>query len=420
MSKYICIKEAYEWISIGSNKNELTQDEVEELSKYLDDKKDNFETAILEVKYKKIRFINYVGVICLSNVTIEILPKISLSSDSEKDREALLLMLSKCSKLPFDIDKTMSLNLKDFSLIDLLSKFFLEHLKKQVNRGLYFEYTSKEENLNSIKGKLLLTNHMRMNYSNKVKAYCAYDEYNENNFLNTVLKKACMVILRKVNDEDIKNDVKKIIAMFDNVDLEYIDKYKLLNYKFHRQNNRFKEAYDIATLILLNMSMESSTGDSNGFSMLFEINTLYEEYISTIVSNIWNNENRETIVQDNSKYLLNNINTNRGNFNLKPDIILKDNKESYDIIIDTKWKSANAKIESSDMYQMYAYITRYTKARKCILLYPYNDDKMEYRKWELFEPFNDKYIEVKVVRLDSLNNTVKDLEKILDITYKFN
>lgn len=52
MSKYICIKEAYEWISIGSNKNELTQDEVEELSKYLDDKKDNFETAILEVKYK--------------------------------------------------------------------------------------------------------------------------------------------------------------------------------------------------------------------------------------------------------------------------------------------------------------------------------------------------------------------------------
>lgn len=414
MNKYICVKEAYEWILIGSNKNELTQAEVDELSEYLDDKKDNFETAILELKYKKIRFINYVGVICLSNVTIEILPKISLSGNSEKDRTVLLLMLSKCSKLPFDIDKIMSLNLKDYSLIDLLSKFFLEHLKKQVGRGFYFEYTSKEENLNSIKGKLLLTNHVKVNYANKVKAYCAYDEYNENNFLNTVLKKACMVILCKVNDEDIKNDVKKIIAIFDNVDLEYIDKNKLLNYKFHRQNNRFKYAYDIAILILLNMSMESSTGDNNAFSMLFEINTLYEEYISNIVSNIWNNENREIIVQDNSQYLINNVNTNKGNFNLKPDIILKDNKESYDIIIDTKWKSANSKIEPSDMYQMYAYITRYTKARKCILLYPYND-KIEYSKWKLFEPFNDKHIEVKVVRLDSLKNTIEDIEKILDI-----
>lgn len=415
MSKYICIREAYDWISVGESKNELSENEFDELIKYLEGKKDNFESGIIDIKYKRVRVINYVGIISLNNVTIEILPKISLSGNKKKDREILLQMLSKCNKLPFSINESMSLNLKDYDLIDLLAKFFLKHLQSQVNRGLYFEYINKEENLNLIKGKLLLNNHIRVNYANKVKAYCGYDEYSENNFLNQVFKKVCMLILRKVNNDDVKNYIKKMLAIFVDVDLGYIDKNKLINYKLHRQNNRFKETYEFAKLILLNMSMESSVGNDNAFSMLFEINTLYEEYIGNIVSQIWNSEDRGTLLQDKSKYLLNNINTNRGNFNLKPDIILIDKNEKFDIIIDTKWKSADSKIESSDMYQMYAYITRYINAKRCILLYPYNEDKREYSKWQLFEPFKDKYIEVKTIRLENLNSTIEDLNKILEL-----
>lgn len=222
-----------------------------------------------------------------------------------------------------------------------------------------------------------------------------------------------MLILRKVKNEDIKNDIKKIISIFADVDLGYIDKNKLVSYKFNRQNNRFKEVYEFATLILLNMSMENSVGSDNAFSMLFEINTLYEEYIGNIVSQIWNNENRDTLIQDKSKYLLNNINTNRGNFNLRTDIILIDKKEGYEIIIDTKWKSADSKIESGDIYQMYTYITRYDQTRKCILLYPYKGDQREYPNWELFEPFNNKSIEVRAVRLECLSSSIEDLTKIL-------
>lgn len=417
MSKYICIREAYDWISVGNNENELLESEFSELIKYLENKKDNFDSGIIEVKYKRLRVINYVGVISLSSVTLEILPKISLSGNMEKDREVLLQMLSKCNKLPFSINESMSLNLKNYDLIDLLAKFFLKHLQNQVNKGIYFEYINKEENLNLIKGKLLLNDHIRINYADKVKAYCRFDEYSENNFLNNVFKQVCMLILCKVNNDEVKNDTKRLISIFCDVNLEYIDKNKLINYKFHRQNNRFKEAYEFAKLILLNMTMENSVGNDNAFSMLFEINTLYEEYIGNIVSQIWNSQDRYTLLQDKSKYLLNNINTNRGNFNIKPDIVLSDKHEKFDIIIDTKWKSAGSKIGSSDIYQMYAYITRYVKAKKCILLYPFNNDmkKREYIKWQLFKPFEDRYIEVKTVRLDNLNSTIEDLNKILEI-----
>lgn len=415
MSKYICIRETYDWIYVGDKDNELSVSEFEDLLIYLNDKKDNFKTGIIDVKYKKLRLINYVGIISTQNVIIEIVPKISLSNDIEKDRELLLQMLSKCNKLPFSINESLNLNLKNYNLIELIAKFFIENLSQQINRGMYLEYINKEENINVIKGKLLLSNHIKKNYSNKVKAYCGYDEYSENNFLNLVFKTACTIILRKINNDDVKNGVKRILSLLADVDLNYIDNNKLLKYKFHRQNKRFKESYEFAKLILLNMSMENSKGNDSAFSMLFEINNLYEEYIANILSQLWNNQNRNVFIQDSSKYLLENISSNRGNFNLKPDIVLNDNKEKYQIIIDTKWKLVDSKIEPSDMYQMYAYITRYPNSKKCILLYPCMIENNTYSKWRLFEPFEEKYIEVKTVRLENLNSTIEDLKSILDL-----
>lgn len=413
MNKHICIRESYDWIYIGDNDNQLRKSEFNELLRYLDDKKESFKSAIVEVKYDRLRLINYVGIISIQNIVIEIIPKISLSNNKKKDKKVLLQMLSKCRKLPFDINNSMSLNLSEYNLIELLAKFFIEKLQIEINKGIYCEYMNKGENLNFIKGKLMLSNHVKKNHVNKVKAYCSYDEYSENNYLNLVFKTACTVILRNINNDDLKNDVKRIVSCLADVDLIYLDKNKLSKFKFNRQNCRFEESYELAKLILLNSSMENNLGDDNAFSMLFEMNTLYEEYIGNILEEIWNGEHKQIELQDNSKYLLKNPLTTKGNFNLKPDIVLIDEKEDYQIIIDTKWKSVDSKIESSDIYQMYAYITRYVKAKSCILLYPYHNEKNE-KHWCLYEPFINKNIEVRTVRLESTDNTIEDLNSILE------
>ncbi|MCS4570204.1 hypothetical protein FZ989_05960 [Clostridium perfringens] len=58
-----------------------------------------FKLSISGFGYKKLKFINYVGVIALDNLVIEILPKISLSGEVLEDRKVLLFMLSKCRKI---------------------------------------------------------------------------------------------------------------------------------------------------------------------------------------------------------------------------------------------------------------------------------------------------------------------------------
>ena len=412
MNKHICVREAYDWIYIGNKDNQLTRYEANGLMKYLSHREDKFPCGIIKNEYNRLKLINYVGIISIENVTIEIIPKISLSNDKKKDKEILLQMLSKCSKLPFDIDNSINTNLVEYDLIELLTKFFVQKLQREINKGIYREYISKEENLNFIKGKLILSSHIKRNHANQVKAYCSYDEYSENNFLNLVFKTACNVILRRINDDEIKNNVKRVISCFSDVDLVYLDKNKLLKYEFNRQNNRFKEAYELAKLIVLNTSMENSLGEDNAFSMLFEMNTLYEEYIGNVIEGIWNNSYRRTKLQDNSKYLVKNLYTGRGNFNLKPDIVLSDEKEDFEIMIDTKWKSVERNIEPTDIYQMYAYVTRYEKARSSILLYPYYNEDY-YRYWCLYNEV-DKKIAVRVVRLESVDNTIEDLKSILN------
>ncbi|WLD28397.1 McrBC 5-methylcytosine restriction system component [Clostridioides difficile] len=196
------------------------------------------------------------------------------------------------------------------------------------------------------------------------------------------------------------------MSYFYNVDLAYINREELLDYKFYKNNDRFKDCYSLAKLILLNLSMDNSENNQDAFSILFEINILYEEYIGNLIKSIWNNEFRETYIQDKSKFLLKNEQTGKKTFNLRPDIVLYDSKYESEIIIDTKWKAievdSNIFYRSSDIYQMYAYITSYENAKRCILLYPCIKKDKNYSSWRLLKSFKGKFIEAKTVRLDDI------------------
>lgn len=107
--RHIIIKESYESLRIvddfydyegeyfyGNYSCEkiISRREAHELYNYAMSKKLDMDNILWE--RDTLRFINYVGYIRLSTVSIEILPKISLNDSAELERKALLNMLSKC------------------------------------------------------------------------------------------------------------------------------------------------------------------------------------------------------------------------------------------------------------------------------------------------------------------------------------
>ena len=411
-TKYIILKEGYDWLSVGSEDNEITSSEYKDLCLYL---KKNIGNKSIVYDYNKIKFINYVGIIKVNNLIIEILPKISLSNDIIKDREMLMFMLSKCNKLSVDIKELLNSNIINNSLIDILAKVFSKKLLNELQKGLYREYVSKEEALSIIKEKILISKSIKENTINKNKINCRDDEFTEDNLFNAILKRAINVILFSTKNDDVKKELNIINNIFNDVLDIYIPNNIILNYKLNRMNNRFLECFTLAKLILLNSSMDKSLGKENGFSILFEMNYLYEEYIGVLLKEVFNDTNISINTQEKSRYLLWNTLKERNEIALKPDIVIyKDNKPK--IIIDTKWKRSsinNREIYSqSDIYQMYAYITTYTECEECILLYP-KEDNISHSEWKLNQNIGDKRISISEISLESYETSKKELFKLV-------
>lgn len=410
--KYICIRESYDYIDLGDKKDNLSYKELKNLTSYLNYKYNN--KNIIELNIDKIRFINYTGIIALDNLLIEILPKISLGDDIDNDRKMLIKMLSMCNRLPLNIEQSASINTSKNNLLEVLVKMYIENLENEIRKGVNLEYISESDNINTLKGKLLLKEHINKNYTNKSKVYCKYDIYSYDNFLNQTFKHACSIVLNKISDEQVKSKIKKILQLFADVSEDSILKEKLNIFKFDRKNERFKLSYEFAKLIIKNESSKNTYGNKNAFSILFEMNILYEEYIGKLVLKNFTEKNTKVLLQDNGKRLLKNIKTNKSNISLKPDIVLYKN-DMASIIIDTKWKqidyNGRLNYSQSDIYQMYAYVNAYKDSKRCIILYPSLKGNIDYPIWEV--DGENKYIEIRVARLDSMENTLDDLRSII-------
>lgn len=411
--KYITLREGFDYLYVGEGENKVTEREFQSLSKYIED---SLSSQLVVLGYKKLKFINYVGVIALDNLVIEILPKISLSGEVLEDRKVLLFMLSKCRKINIKTLDFIGSNLKNNPLIDIMGEIFYRDLSRELQRGIYSEYVSVENSIGNIKGKLLVTKHSKVNRFNKNKAYCAYDEFTEDNFFNRILKKALSYLLREVRNERLKSNLRVLDRSFEEVSDKFINKHALNRYKLNRRNERFKNSFELAKMILNGSMGDNSKGKEFGFTLLFEMNYLYEEYIGVVLKEVISEENIFVSTQEKAKYLLYNKKRKREEIALKPDIVIyKD--ENPKIIIDTKWKkgSRNGKENYSqgDVYQMYAYITSYKECEKCVLLYPKEEDEGNII-WNL-KGYQDKKIFMRSVDLSSYERTKESLKDIIKV-----
>ncbi|WP_226674921.1 McrC family protein [Mesobacillus jeotgali] len=404
--KAVTVREAYDWLQIGK---QINQTEWDELLRFLQDK--YFKSV--EIGYGKIRFINLVGIIQLSTIRIEILPKLVIHEESEdKNREALINMLTVTRNLPVTLNEGTLSQLAKSDLFHVFAQVYIQSLLKELRRGIYREYKLIEENSQSLRGRFMFHQHIRKNAFQPVKAYCEYDEIQEDVLLNRILKRAVKMVYPYIAKSSLKSESLFMLEMFDQVNDVPIQKKDLRNFHFNRQNQRFQDAFLIARLILENQLMTSKYSGEQSFSFLFEMNVLFESYIERAFRFLeWEN-NLKVVPQHDEKRLLININSGQENIKLKPDFVIYN--DSAQMIVDTKWKSilreGRVTYQQADLYQMYAYVTSYEQANRCVLLYPKSENGL-LPKWQV--PGRNKYIEIHTIRLSSLVETLEDLKSII-------
>lgn len=319
------------------------------------------------VGHKRIKFSNYVGVIQVKNLTIEILPKADSNDDNAKAKskwhDALISMLQECKLIKLSSISNAKLKLKSASILDLYYEAFLTEAERIVRQGLVKSYRNVSENLNKIKGKINFTKHTLKNYLHKEKFFVEHKVYDENNKFNQILLKALITLEKLSNNPQYLIRIKRLLLDFENVREKNVTSSWFKNLKYGRNSERYKYAVTLSKLIILKYSPDLKGGKEDVLAIMFDMNMLYENYIYRKL---------KALQRDSMIPITRVRGQNRRPFwetrGLRADIVIE--TESDNFVIDTKWKVLKSKTPSDDdLKQMFVYNLHYDTDLS-ILLYP--------------------------------------------------
>jgi len=370
---------------IEEDKNYIKPDTFEAIEKFV---LENETEQYLKITTKKgfgkvLQAQNYVGVIQTKDgTTIEILPKIQ-NVDEEKSKEILIKMLKTLKNSPFKHFNTANLKSSKMPLLEIFISMFLEELSKLIQKGIKSDYISKEENLKFLKGKLKISEQIKQNSIHKERFFVQFQEFSSDRIENRLIKTTLQYLYKKSKSNKNQQRIREFLFVFDEIEVSHTIKTDFLQIKLNRQMRDYKQVLLWCKTFLLENSFSPYKGDAIAFALLFDMNLLFESYVYDYLRK---NGDFTSIKNQDKKHHLAYENRS-GKFALKPDIVIN----GGEIIIDTKWKilsanKSNQGISQSDMYQLYAYGTKYQNCEKLYLIYPKDGETPE----SSYEYFNDK------------------------------
>lgn len=310
--------------------------------------------------HQGIRFGSYVGVIQIGGLTIEILPKADNNENADKYlwQNVLLNMLKVCKHIQVESISETQLKKQYHSILDVYFELYLNEIERLVKKGLIKKYRKNQSNQNALKGKLLFAQNIQQNLVHKERFYCEHQIYDKDHLLHQILYKGLLILKTFVNDS-LKDKLNRLLFEFQDFENINIQKKHFDKITIDRKNHDYQKAIDIAKIIVLNYSPSLNYGNENLLTLLFDMNTLWEEYIFRILQKHKTDE-IEVSFQNSDKFWENK--------RIRPDIVLKTQEETF--VIDTKWKIIEANNPSDDdLKQMFVYNLHW-KAEKTLLLYP--------------------------------------------------
>ena len=317
----------------------------------------------------------YCGIINYNGKDFYILPKIANNDDKDTNLNIFTYMLMYSNNINVKNENIAnSLNHTSNNILEIFIQMFAKNLFKELQKGIYKEYITEQDNLTVLRGKYLINENLKHNFT-KSKIYCEFDEFSEDNKLNQFFLYAIKTLMNFTKNKKI---LKMCELVFDDVEFNKFDINKL-DIHFNRLNTRFRDSFEFA-LLLLKKSIPMFDDGKKSFAFLFDMNELFEKFIGKIYESI----DSSTILQNERNF---------GNLKLIPDVVCED------MIIDIKYKLVEdkKKLSRDDKYQMFVYGTNFG-IKDTMLLYPEHNNKKVIEDLKLGK--DDKIVELKMRSID--------------------
>jgi 5-methylcytosine-specific restriction enzyme subunit McrC len=325
---------------------------------------DAHEGQYFDILHNGIRFKQFVGVIQIDNLLVQIHPKADKDDSNKKWRGVLLKMLKACGHIKAETAGNANLNKQHLNLLQVYFEYFLNEIESLIHQGLVKKYHNETGIIKSLKGKLDFAGNIRHNLVHKERFYTTHQVYDTNHLIHQVLSYALEIVEYFSRGSTLNDKCKRVKFSFPETSYKKINSSLLDNLKLDRKTANYERAIELAKLIILNFSPDINEGRNKMIALLFDMNQLWEEYVLVMLKKALKSE--ESKIQ---QFSINGQVTTSfwRNNTLVPDIVLK--KGNQKIVIDTKWKRPGYSASVEDLRQIYTY-ARFLDASKVMLLYP--------------------------------------------------
>lgn len=306
-----------------------------------------------------VTFSQYVGVLQVHDLTLEILPKTDKEDEENVWHDVLLQMLRETRFLQLDYISEASLRYKRHSILHLYFMEFLHQVQLLIKRGLVKKYRKKSGNLNVLKGSIQFNEHITKNVIHKEKFFTKHQVYDHQHLLHQIILEALLILKNITTQSTIADEVNRTLFNLPEIERKVITEKTFKSLSFNRKTKPYKKAVEIAKMVILNYSPDIKGGNNDLFALLFDMNQLWEEFVY-----------RQLIKIDDADLSVHF--QNQDNFwesrKLRPDLIIE--KDGQRMVLDTKWKIIdNAQPSDEDLRQIFAY-NIYWGVDKGFLVYP--------------------------------------------------
>ena len=331
---------------------------------------------------RAVQVTSFVGVIrAPDGYQIEVLPKVgkAIGGGAVEARKLLIEML--CCLHGFRHIQTESAMLAA-ARMPLLEVFIAEYLRTVehiVKRGLRSDYRQRQGNLFALRGKLLMSPHLRQNLYRADRFFTEHDEFStnrpENRLLHTALRRALVLSASQANQQLAR----ELCFVFADVPLSDHPGLDFQRIRLDRGMGHYPDALAWARLILEEESPLTGTGGHRAPSLLFPMAAVFEAYVAKHLAR----QVAKPLVlktQARSHHLVKHREQNW--FRLKPDLLVRDEHRDL-LVLDTKWKLLDSQkangtdkygLSQDDFYQLQAYGQCYLDGNgDVVLVYPKTD-----------------------------------------------
>lgn len=279
---------------------------------------------------------------------------------------------------------------------DLLSEIiiasFLYDVQVLLNQGMVKSYNAQEDNLHALRGKLLLSQQFKNDFSGKLQFACEYDELEYNNLENQIIR-YCLETCSKVTiNKDRKQKINQLIqTISEHVEYKQISESDFGKINYSQNNHHYKKIHDNCKLIINSIRISdfyNQTSEKSIYSFFVNMNNIFERFVFKLFKEALPHR----CIKKSSEGFNSEISPSR---NIDPDIQIKDiSRKKLEMILDTKYKDGSIKRE--DLYQLSSYATIKQKNDVYAILPETPDSKID--DWKMKN--SDIIVHVRYINID--------------------